>query len=50
MNHNFKENIEKNQYFQSLPPFVQETILQSGIKIGSESDLKKFEQKLIKGK
>ena len=50
MNNSFKENIESNQYFQSLPVFVQETIKQSGIQINSEDELKKCTEKLMSGK
>lgn len=45
---NFKENLEKNKYFQSLPSYAQETIKQSGIPINSEEDLRRCAEKLMK--
>ncbi|MDQ5983787.1 MAG: hypothetical protein RUMPE_00815 [Eubacteriales bacterium SKADARSKE-1] len=47
MSNNFKEDLENNQYFKSLPSYVQETIKQSGITIGSEEELKKCAEKLM---
>ena len=44
----FKENIESNRYFQTLPTHVQETIKQSGIDIHSEEELRKCAEKLMK--
>ena len=44
----FKENLENNQYFQSLPSYVQETIKQSGITIDSEEELRRCAEKLMK--
>lgn len=45
---NFKENLESNKYFQSLPSYVQETIKQSGITIDSEEELRRCAEKLMK--
>lgn len=48
MSNTFKENIDSNQYFKSLPIYVQETIKQSSIDIDSEEDLRKCAEKLMK--
>ncbi len=47
MNSNFKDNLESNSYFQSLPSYVQETIKQSGIDITSVEELKKCANALM---
>lgn len=47
MSSTFKENIESNRYFQTLPAYVQETIKQSGLDINSEEELRKCAEKLI---
>lgn len=47
MSSNFKESIETNQYFQTLPSYVQETIKQSNINIQSENELKQIAEKLM---
>lgn len=39
---------EMQQYFNTLPIFVQETIKQSNSKIGSTEDLKKCAENLMK--
>lgn len=48
MSNAFKENIESNRYFQTLPTNVQEAIKQSGIDINSEEELRKCAEKLMK--
>ena len=48
MSNTFKENIDSNRYFQTLPTYVQETIKQSGIDINSEEELRKCAEKLMK--
>ena len=48
MNNTFKENIDSNRYFQTLPTYVQETIKQSGFDINSEEELRKCAEKLMK--
>lgn len=44
----FFQNIESNQYFQSLPTFIQETIKQGGSDIKSEEELRRCAEELIK--
>lgn len=44
----FKENLNNNQYFQSLPAYVQETIKQSGVNISSEEELRNCAENLQK--
>ncbi len=46
----FFQNIDSNQYFQSLPSFVQESIKQGGPQIKSEEDLRKCAENLMKKK
>ncbi len=46
----FFQNIDTNQYFQSLPPHIQETIKQGGPKITSEEDLRRCADNLMKQK
>lgn len=43
----FFKNIDTNKYFQSLPPFVQESIKQSSPQIKSEDDLRKCAKNLL---
>ena len=43
MNNEFKENLDINPYFMSLPVLIQENIKQSGITVTSEEELRKFE-------
>lgn len=38
----FKNNAELCQFFDSLPSYVQETIMQSGVEIQSLEQLKKI--------
>lgn len=47
-NANFKKNLDSNQYFMSLPAYVQETIKQSGVEICSEEELRSCAEKLMK--
>ncbi len=47
---NFFQNIDSNQYFQTLPTFVQETIKQGGPEIKSEEDLRRCAENLMKKK
>lgn len=47
MSKNFKESLNTNQYFQSLPIYIQETIKQSGIDINSEEELKSTVENLM---
>lgn len=48
MSNNFKETIDSNRYFQTLPHSVQEAIKQSGIDINSEEELRKCAEKFMK--
>ncbi len=48
MSNTFKETLDSNRYFQTLPTYVQETIKQSGIDINSEEDLRRCAEKLMK--
>lgn len=48
MSNTFKENIESNKYFQSLPTYIKETIKQSGFEINSEEELRTTAEKLMK--
>ena len=45
MSNSFKETLDSNHYFKTLPTYVQETIKQSGIDIKSEEDLRKCAEK-----
>ncbi|MGI5894174.1 MAG: hypothetical protein ACOX6P_06220 [Candidatus Merdivicinus sp.] len=38
----FMQNLPRDRYFQSLPVWLQENILQSGIQFGTEHDLQDF--------
>ena len=42
----FRFSPEMEQYFRSLPGFVQNEIMHSNLKIGSLTDLKKWAEKL----
>lgn len=44
---NFKENIDSNKYFKSLPSYIQETIKQASVDFNSEDELKKFAENLM---
>ena len=46
----FAENLDTNQYFLSLPPYVQETVKQASVKVQSEEDLRKIAENLMKNK
>ena len=46
----FAENLNTNQYFLSLPSYVQETIKQAGPKVQSDEDLHKIADNLTKNK
>ena len=43
-------DLENNNYFKSLEPYIQETITQSGIIIESEEQLRQCVRNLKKGK
>lgn len=43
------ENQKLNQYFQTLPVFVQETIAQTGIPIEDEAQLRAVAEQIQKG-
>ncbi|MBW7571643.1 hypothetical protein [Caproiciproducens faecalis] len=42
----FAENLDKNEYFLSLPKFVQENIKQAGPKVCCEEDLRRIAENL----
>ena len=44
----FMDNVEMQQYFNSLPAIVQETLKQSHMKIHSLEELKKCAEHLIR--
>lgn len=44
----FKDRIDDNHYFKSLPNYIQETIKQSGIDIDSEEELRECAENLLK--
>lgn len=44
----FAENLENNQYFLSLPRYIQETIKQGGAKLQNEGDLRRIAENLMK--
>ncbi|HIS67804.1 MAG TPA: hypothetical protein IAA58_00345 [Candidatus Gallacutalibacter stercoravium] len=46
----FQQAISSNPYFMSLPPYIQETIQQSGVSIQSEQELRACAENLLKGK
>lgn len=41
-------DFNSSPYFQSLPPFVQESIMQSGLSFKNEEDLRKFAENFNK--
>lgn len=43
------EDQKLNQYFKTLPVFVQETIAQTGIQITDEAQLRAVAEKILKG-
>lgn len=45
---NFKDTLKDNQYFKSLPTYVQETIMQGNANINSEEELKRYAENLMK--
>ncbi len=45
---NFKKNLDSNQYFMSLPAYIQETIKQSGVEIYSEEELRSCVENIMK--
>lgn len=45
----FMQNLPQNPCFQSLPVWVQETILQSGAEFSSEQELREFAAGLARG-
>lgn len=47
MNNNFKDNLDNNSYFMSLPAFIQESIKQTGVNITSEEELRKCAENLM---
>lgn len=44
----FQETLEQNVYFQGLPPFVQESIRQSGVTLSSEEELRRLARSLMR--
>lgn len=44
----FADNLNTNQYFLSLPKFVQENIKQAGPDVRSEEDLRRIAENLTK--
>ena len=44
----FAENLDTNQYFLSLPAYVQQSIKQAGPKVESEEDLRRIADNLTK--
>ena len=46
----FAENLSSNQYFLSLPSYVQETIKQAGPTVQSDEDLRKIADHLTKNR
>lgn len=47
MNPDFMQGIRQNAYFNSLPPSVQESVIESSVEIQSEDQLRKLAQTLI---
>ncbi|HIU30932.1 MAG TPA: hypothetical protein IAB66_02030 [Candidatus Caccousia avistercoris] len=43
----FMKTMEQNEYFKSLPPFVQENIVQGGVVVNSEEDLRRVAEHLL---
>ncbi len=43
----FYKNLDTNEYFRSLPSFVQEAIRQSSPQINSEEDLRRCAKNLL---
>lgn len=46
----FAQNLDTNQYFLSLPSFVQESIKQANPEVESDDDLRKIAENLCKSK
>ena len=46
----FLERIRENAYFSSLPAWVQENVLQSGVMLEREAELRRFSEKLMEEK
>ena len=46
----FAQNPSMQQYFMSLPPYIQESIKQTGIDMKSEDELRKCAENLMKHK
>ena len=46
----FLERIRENAYFSSLPAGVQENVLQSGVMLETEAELRRFSEKLMEEK
>ncbi len=44
----FENSPEIKQYFDSLPAFIQETVMQSGVQIETEEQLRQCAEKLMK--
>ena len=47
---NLQTWLESNLYFKGLPPFVRETILQSGVSLSSEEELRRLARSLMRGR
>ncbi len=43
------EDQKMNEYFKTLPVFVQETIAQTGVQITDETQLRAVAEKILKG-
>ena len=43
------QNRAMDEYFASLPSFVQETIMQTGISLSNEQELRAYAEHLMKG-
>lgn len=48
MANNFRDTLETNSYFKTLPAYVQETIKQSSMDINSEEELRRCAEKLMR--
>lgn len=44
----FMKNIRENPYFQTLPPALQENIIQSGAPMANEQDLRNIAETYLK--
>lgn len=44
------EDPKMNQYFKTLPVFVQEAIAQTGVQIADETQLRAVAEKILKGR